>query len=228
MYAISKAPKDPYEFAEEVIHYIAANHVSFFAGDYELEPAANAELHRLLRLLRISFRHIEEFNDSERALDLLADAIEAPEVRKFRHAICQVRAELDAVKLAQVFQSERVIDPDKSLIITSDQSEWVVRTLDELRVGVRQAGLDREHTRRVLSRIDAVEQEIYKEHGALDRVLYNTEKIAKTLGQAGKDAKPAVDRARELMQFWVKMSDEPKAIEDQSQMKQIEDQTDKE
>jgi len=74
--------------------------------------------------------------------------------------------------------------------------------LNELRDLIRASKLiDDDHRGRLLKQLEALQRELHKRVSSLDRFLGFLAEAGMILGQFGKDAKPIMDRIRELVQI---------------------------
>lgn len=74
--------------------------------------------------------------------------------------------------------------------------------LNELRtLAINCESLSEEHRSRILRRIESLQLELHKHMSSLDSFWGLVGDAAIALGQAGRDAKPIVDRMREIMQI---------------------------
>lgn len=87
-------------------------------------------------------------------------------------------------------------------IASFGNTDWhqVQSLINQLRDLIRSATwLSAEHRQRLLARLEKMQQELHKETSSLDRTWAFLGEAARVLGKAGKDAKPLLDRVRELM-----------------------------
>lgn len=77
--------------------------------------------------------------------------------------------------------------------------ERVQSLINELRTHISSAsGLENEHRRRLLARLEKLQSELHKRVADLDRFWGMVGDAGVVLGKLGKDAKPIVDRIREI------------------------------
>lgn len=96
----------------------------------------------------------------------------------------------------------RLLDRKFSYQFSQGDLDRVQELLNELRTWITNAhGLTEEHRQRILKRLEAAQAEIHKKVSDLDRLWGFIGDMGVVVGKFGKDAKPFVDRVRELTQI---------------------------
>lgn len=85
---------------------------------------------------------------------------------------------------------------------TQGDLDRIQELLGELRERIRDSDLfDEEHRRRLLLKLEKLQTELHKKMSSLDRLWGITGELGVVLGKFGEDAKPLVDRFKEIMQI---------------------------
>lgn len=122
----------------------------------------------------------------------------------------KVRAEIDSIGVN--FDHDGLSDPIECIFLLN-QSE--MKTVQNLLASVREIvfssrDLDGKHKARILRRVSQVEKELLEPRSKLDIVLAAASDIGDTIFQLGNDAKPAVERMKEVADIARKNSSEVK------------------
>lgn len=103
---------------------------------------------------------------------------------------------------ASLFAYERELDVGFHYEFSDGEIERLQALINELRNAINRAGyLDEDHRRRLLARLEKLQAELHKRVSDLDVFLGAVVQFGATAGRFGEEAKPLVDRAREIGQI---------------------------
>ncbi len=106
--------------------------------------------------------------------------------------------------------------------LEKDEIEQISSLSAEMRDIVTDSDLfDKNHKRRLLGRINAIEVEVQKPEGRLDVILGGISDVGDTLKKFGEDAKPLVDRMREIRGITQKKSSEYEGLPAPEEVKNL-------
>lgn len=91
---------------------------------------------------------------------------------------------------------------------SDDEFATLETSINTLKQDIRNAkGLTEEHKNRLIDKVNRVQSELGKKMSSLDNTLGSLIRIAKALGVAGKESKPAFDRINETINLISKVQD---------------------
>ncbi len=126
---------------------------------------------------------------------------------RLHNLICEVRAACVAASAQQKFQQQKAhygarLGAGFVYEFTQGDLDRVQELLGQLRELIRDSvQFTEEHRRRLLLKLEKLQTEIHKKMSSLDRLWGITGELGVVLGKFGKDAKPLVDRFKEIMEI---------------------------
>ena len=126
------------------------------------------------------------------------------EIRAFFQKLTGEMNKIGAQNLLQTSLSayERELNVGFHYEFSDGEIERLQALISELRDAILRAGyLDEDHRRRLLARLEKLQAELHKRVSDLDVFLGAVVQFGATAGRFGEEAKPLVDRAREIGQI---------------------------
>lgn len=139
--------------------------------------------------------------DPEMPGDLSSDCKELQRFFRSVHESCSV--ELSKSKFAsQKAHFQALLGASFVYEFTQGDLDRIQELLGELRTQIRDSNLfTDEHRRRLLLKLEKLQTELHKKMSSVDRLWGITGELGVVLGKFGDDAKPLVDRFKEIMQI---------------------------
>jgi hypothetical protein len=142
-----------------------------------------------------------EVNDFEQPTSLASDcqALNA----YFQKVRSEFRAKLTQSKYSQTkAHYSAMLGAGFVYEFTQGDLDRIQELLGQLRVQIRDSDMfTEEHRRRLLLKFEKLQTELHKKMSSLDRLWGITGELGVVLGKFGNDAKPLVDRFKEIMQI---------------------------
>ncbi len=126
------------------------------------------------------------------------------ELQRFLHCVRELCvAEISKNKYAsQAAHFKTLLGAAFVYEFTQGDLDRIQELLGQLRMQIRDSDLfTDEHRRRLLLKLEKLQAELHKKMSSLDRLWGITGELGVVLGKFGEDAKPLVDRFKEIMQI---------------------------
>ena len=137
----------------------------------------------------------------------------------------EIKGQLKSARMNQtVAEFSGILNDNFSYSFSDDEAERIQGLVNELRDLISKSELfESKHRDRLLRRLEKLQSEIHKSVSDLDRLWGLVGDAGVAFGKFGKDAKPIVDRIREIAQITWRAQKRAEGIEDNSSLPQLED-----
>jgi hypothetical protein len=196
-------PRSARKAAIHALEKISHADKQIFYKDYgdESEKISPEKIPDLLTNIRIagkSLHQMGEYNQNRSSFDGMSKAIQEDDAHRVRYYAGLV---LNSIRLEGFEQ--HIIAEKEELALTFELEISEVDQVRELTAEMREivnatSELNDEHRPRVLKRINSIDLELLKPQGSFDVILAGIVDFGEALGDAGRAAKPAIDRMKEI------------------------------
>ena len=104
--------------------------------------------------------------------------------------------------MSAIYNKKKILDKGFFYEFTDGDLKRIQAIINELRDQIGESDLfEEDHRRRLLRRLEALQSEMHKKMSDVDRIWGLVGDAGIAIGKFGKDAKPFVDRIKELSQI---------------------------
>lgn len=198
---LQNLPEDPYEAAHAICKQFLEWHDEFQARDlsyphyYDDFIDAYAAMEVFINATGLPFDTLTFEEDHSQNLKLI--------IHFFSRMGDELEKKVDSLKFAKAREKYAKYLGGVFLYEFSDGDLVTIqRLLDELRVTITESELfDAKHKQRILNKLESLQSELHKKMTSLAKFWDLIGDAGVVLGKFGKDAKPLVDRIREIAQI---------------------------
>ena len=224
MIDFNEIPRNPDNALMYLSDYLTNIHLDCFDSDNDITPHGYGELSGLAKLIEVSsskssFENADAFKN---IATLMLNVLDS------NNGIYKHQAAIYAVKIAnEVLQARLtkrllVSEVEPLFVLEKEETSKITALSAEMR-GIVTASVvfDKNHKRRMLHRISAIEQEVQKSEGRFDVILAGISDFGDTLKKFGEDAKPLVDIMRKIRCISQKKTDDYRGLPAPEEIKNL-------